>query len=69
MDLSGVGIWSQQLRYGDKVQTPVVAERGFALFGRKASGVEHVANFVEAGLADDMVATLEARALWSRFGL
>ena len=54
-------------RYGDKVQTPVIAERGFALLGRKASGVEQLLN--GPNFADDMVATLEARALWSRFGL
>src|SRR5881227_1742325 len=29
-------------RYGDKVRTPLIAERGFALFGRKASGVEQL---------------------------
>jgi len=54
-------------RYGDKVRTPLIAERGFALFGRKASGVEQLLS--GQNLADDVVATLEARALWSRFGL
>jgi len=59
-------------RYGDKVRTPLIAERGFALFGRKAAGVEQLLsgpNFAGSSIADDMVATLEARALWSRFGL
>ena len=59
-------------RYGDKVRTPLIAERGLALFGRKASGVEQLLNgpnLVGSSIADDMVATLEARALWSRFGL
>src|SRR5882724_8884775 len=53
-------------RYGDKVRTPLIAERGFALFGRKASGVEQLlngTNFAGSSIADDMVATLEARAL------
>src|SRR6185369_3620649 len=31
-------------RYGDKVRTPLIAERGFALFGRKAAGVEQLLN-------------------------
>jgi signal peptide peptidase SppA len=59
-------------RYGDKVRTPLIAERGFALFGRKASGVEQLLNgpnFAGSSIADDVVATFEARALWSRFGL
>jgi ClpP class serine protease len=59
-------------RYGDKVRTPLIAERGFALFGRKAAGVEQLLNrpnFAGLSIADDLVATLEARALWSRFGL
>jgi serine protease SohB len=54
-------------RYGDKVRTPLIAERGLALFGRKPAGVEQLLS--GPNLADDMVATLEARALWSRFGL
>jgi hypothetical protein len=42
------------------------------LFGRKAAGVEQLLNgpnFAGVSIADDLVATLEARALWSRFGL
>jgi serine protease SohB len=27
-------------RFGEKVRTPLIAERGFALFGRRAPGVE-----------------------------
>jgi serine protease SohB len=54
-------------RYGDKVRTPLIAERGFSLFGRRVPGVTQVLG--EASLADDLVATLEARALWSRYGL
>jgi serine protease SohB len=59
-------------RYGDKVRTPLVAEKGFALFGRRAPGVVGQllsGPSLDASLADDMVATLEARALWSRYGL
>jgi serine protease SohB len=54
-------------RYGDKVKMPLIAERGFSLFGRKAPGVDQM--FGAPSLADDMVATLEARAVWSRYGL
>jgi serine protease SohB len=54
-------------RYGEKVRTPLIAERGFALLGRRMPGVEQL--WSGPGLADDLVATLEARALWSRYGL
>ena len=41
------------------------------LFGRRVPGVSHGARALWSGpsLADDMVSTLEARALWSRYGL
>jgi signal peptide peptidase SppA len=57
-------------RYGEKVRTPLIAEKGFALFGRRVPGVGGLS--WRAGvptLAEDMVATLEARALWARYGL
>lgn len=56
-------------RYGEKVRMPLVtAER--SLLGRRVPGV----NLAEAladhpGLADDLIAALETRALWSRYGL
>jgi serine protease SohB len=57
-------------RYGDKVRTPLVAERG--LFGRRLPGAGR-APFAPLwqgpSLAEDLVATLEARALWARYGL
>ena len=57
-------------RYGDKVRTPLIAEKGFALLGRRVPGVAGLERLASgASLADDMVATLEARALWSRYGL
>jgi serine protease SohB len=57
-------------RYGDKVQMPLIADRGF--FGRRVQGVSR--SDLESlrgtlSLADDAVATLEARALWARYGL
>jgi len=57
-------------RYGDKVRTPLIAERGF--FGRSKPGVMGAGLASLWGgpdLADDVVATLEARALWARYGL
>jgi serine protease SohB len=57
-------------RYGEKVKTPLIAERG--LFGRRIPGVSHGGLeqlWSSPSLADDTVATLEARALWSRYGL
>ncbi len=56
-------------RYGDKVRTPLIVERG--LFGRRLPGVGR-GGFEMLGsgpsLAEDVVATLEARALWARYG-
>jgi len=57
-------------RYGEKLRTPLIAERG--LFGRRLpgvnrSGLELLGN--GPSLAEDLVSTLEARALWARYGL
>ncbi|MFZ0844738.1 MAG: S49 family peptidase [Pseudolabrys sp.] len=56
-------------RYGDKVRTPLIsAERSF--FGRRLEGVNLAGAFANRpGFADELLSTLEARALWSRFGL
>ena len=56
-------------RYGDKVRTPLIsAERN--LFGRRLPGVGLAESLTRhPGLADDFVSALEARALWSRYGL
>lgn len=54
-------------RYGDKVRTPLIsAERG--LFGRKLPGVTLADLAERPGLTDELVSTLEARALWGRYG-
>jgi serine protease SohB len=58
-------------RYGDEVLTPLVApERGF--FGRRLRGIK-LAELdrlsQHPGWAEDVVSALEARALWSRYGL
>ncbi len=52
-------------RYGDKVRTPLIApERG--LFGlRGPAGALRA----RGGFADDILAAVEERALWSRYGL
>ncbi len=56
-------------RYGDKVRTPLISsERG--LFGRKQPGVSLADVFAKhPSLAEDLLSTLEARALWSRYGI
>jgi serine protease SohB len=56
-------------RYGDKVRMPLISgER--SLFGRKVAGVSLADAFGNrVGLADDLVSALEARALWSQYGL
>src|SRR4029078_982262 len=43
-------------RYGDKVKTPLIVERGF--FGRKTPGVRLENLFASASLAEDFVSTL-----------
>ena len=56
-------------RFGDKVRTPLIADRGF--LGRRVPGIGGSLEQLWNGpsLADEMVATLEARSLWSRYGL
>ena len=54
-------------RYGDKVRMPLItAERG--LFGRRLPGVMLSGLTDRPGFTDELVSTLEARALWSRYG-
>jgi len=63
-DLRGV----LRQRFGDKVVTPLIsAERGW--FGRRVAGVGALPPAVPAGLAEDLISALEARALWARYGL
>jgi len=56
-------------RYGDKVRTPLIAaDRG--LFGRRIPGLVSLDALArEGGLGADLISALEARALWSRYGL
>ena len=55
-------------RYGDKVLTPLVVERG--LFGRRSPGIAGgLGGFAAANLAEDAMSALEARAWWARYGL
>lgn len=56
-------------RYGDKVRTLLIsAERSF--FGRKVPGIGLLEQLGDrSGLAEDLISALEARALWSRYGL
>jgi serine protease SohB len=57
-------------RFGKNVVTPLISsERGW--FGRRSQGIGFDAGMLlgQAGLAEDIVSTIEARALWARFGL
>lgn len=56
-------------RYGEKVRTPLIeAERSF--LGRKLAGVGLAKLFGgDTALPDDLISSLETRALWSRYGL
>ncbi len=61
-------------RFGDKVVTPLIsAERGW--LGRRVPGVGGLGRGdvlhagLAAGLAEDLISALEARALWARYGL
>jgi serine protease SohB len=59
-------------RFGEKVVTPLVpAERGW--FGRRIPGVGGAAaganELLQGGFAADIISTLEARAIWARYGL
>jgi len=56
-------------RYGEKVYTPLIAAER-SLFGRRLPGVGVLDALTrQSGLADDLVSALEARALWSRYGI
>jgi len=55
-------------RYGDKVRTPLIsAERSF--FGLRVPGGALLGGRGRGGFADDILAAVEERALWSRYGL
>jgi serine protease SohB len=56
-------------RFGDKVRMPLIAERSF--FGRRVPGVSAGLSSLwgEGNLAEDVIAALETRALWARYGL
>jgi signal peptide peptidase SppA len=60
-------------RYGDKVQTPVIAPASgmlAGLFGRKSPGAAALGQFEGiAGLPDALISALESRAIWAKFGL
>jgi signal peptide peptidase SppA len=58
-------------RYGDKVQTPVIAPpTGLlsSLMGRKSGAGTAVSPDRLAGLPDELISALETRAIWAKFG-
>lgn len=61
-------------RYGEKVRTPLIAERGW--FGRRVPGVDMGQpgaladmDVIGKGLAESALSAIEARAIWARYGL
>jgi serine protease SohB len=57
-------------RYGDAVETPLIAASR-SLFGRQTPGVRaRIGELLDQpGLTDELISSLEARAIWARFGL
>lgn len=57
-------------RYGEKVETPLVTPKT-SLFGRTTPGVGAGIDALldRPGLADELISSLEARAVWARYGL
>jgi serine protease SohB len=56
-------------RFGDDVRMPLVGPER-SLFGRVRPGVaSKLRQFSNDSLAEDLISTLEERALWSRYGL
>lgn len=56
-------------RFGDKVRTPLVAaERGLFGFGKPGVSLSRAFGGGQ-GLGDELLSSLEARALWSQYGL
>jgi signal peptide peptidase SppA len=59
-------------RYGDKVQTPVIAPATgmlSGLLGRKSAGVTALGQLDGlASLPDELISALETRAIWAKFG-
>jgi signal peptide peptidase SppA len=59
-------------RYGDKVQTPVIAASAgmlAGLLGRRSAGAATPASLEGiAGLPDELISALETRAIWAKFG-
>jgi serine protease SohB len=57
-------------RYGDKVETPLVAASR-SLFGRTTPGVSgQIGSLLDRpALTDELISSLEARAQWARYGL
>jgi signal peptide peptidase SppA len=59
-------------RYGEKVQTPLIAPATgmlSGLLGRKSAGVASLSSLEGvAGLPDELISALETRAIWAKFG-
>jgi signal peptide peptidase SppA len=60
-------------RYGEKVQTPVIAPATgmlSGLLGRRSAGADALDSLDGiVGLPDELISALETRAIWAKFGL
>ena len=56
-------------RYGDKVRTPLIARARPVRPARRRASSGSMQLLRRPSLADDVVSTLEARAMWARYGL
>ena len=57
-------------RFEEKVKTPVIAERGWLARRFSGTGEMELSDLMRhPGLGEEVLSALEARALWSRFGL
>ena len=59
-------------RFGEKVETPLIAPGGgllSGLLGRKSAGVVGLTSEAIAGLPDQLISAIELRAIWAKFGL
>jgi signal peptide peptidase SppA len=59
-------------RYGEKVQTPLIAPASgmlSGLLGRKSAGAASLSSLEGVvGLPDELISALETRAIWAKFG-
>jgi serine protease SohB len=56
-------------RYGDKVQTPVIAPPTGCFPGLQAASPARARHCLAFRFSEDLISALEERAIWARYGL